>query len=215
MSELLIHRGIVNKKYKENLLKSFKKSFDKGYGVETDIHATKDNEFICFHDFTLNRIFKKKKSIKELNYYKIKYISTKDNRPIPLLRDLLKASKNKYPLFIEIKPNLSKKLLIKLFKETVRYSNCVFISFKHKNIFNLLKIKRNIKVGLSFSSSDSIKKIVKRTNKKKIYCLILDKFFLKSKAIQNLKIKKYFYTIKNKSELKKYKKNNNLILENL
>ena len=215
MSELLIHRGIVNKKYKENLLKSFKKSFDKGYGIETDIHATKDNEFICFHDFTLNRIFKKKKSIKELNYSKIKYISTKDNRPIPLLRDLLKASKNKYPLFIEIKPNLSKKLLIKLFKETVRYSNCVFISFKHKNIFNLLKIKRNIKVGLSFSSSDSIKKIIKKTNKKKIYCLILDKFFLKSKAIQNLKIKKYFYTIKNKSELKKYKKNNNLIFENL
>ena len=121
MSELLIHRGIVNKKYKENLLKSFKKSFDKGYGVETDIHATKDNEFICFHDFTLNRIFKKKKSIKELNYSKIKYISTKDNRPIPLLRDLLKASKNKYPLFIEIKPNLSKKLLIKLFKETYNY----------------------------------------------------------------------------------------------
>ena len=215
MSELLIHRGIVNKKYKENLLKSFKKSFDKGYGIETDIHATKDNEFICFHDFTLNRIFKKKKSIKELNYSKIKYISTKDNKPIPLLRDLLKASKNKYPLFIEIKPNLSKKLLIKLFKETAGYSNCVFISFKHKNIFNLLKIKRNIKVGLSFSSSDSIKKIKKKTNKKKIYCLILDKFFLKSKAIQNLKIKKYFYTIKNKSELKKYKKNNNLIFENL
>ena len=73
MSELLIHRGIVNKKYKENLLKSFKKSFDKGYGVETDIHATKDNEFICFHDFTLNRIFKKKDSVKNLKYSKIKY----------------------------------------------------------------------------------------------------------------------------------------------
>ena len=215
MSELLIHRGIINKKYKENLLKSFKKSFKKGYGIETDIHATKDNEFICFHDFTLNRIFKNKTSVKELNYSKIKDISTKDKKPIPLLRDLLKASKNKYPLFIEIKPNLSKKLLIKLVKETARYSNCVFISFKHKNIFNLLKIKNNIKVGLSFSSSDSIKKIIKKTNKKKIYCLILDKFFLKSNAIQNLKIKKYFYTIKNKLELKKYKKNNNLIFENL
>ena len=215
MSQLLIHRGIVNKKYKENLLKSFKQSFKKGYGIETDIHATKDNEFVCFHDFTLNRIFKRKKSIKELNYSKIKKISIQNNKPIPLLKDLLKTSKNKYPIFIEIKPYLSKKLLIKLVKETARYSNCVFISFKHKNIFNLLKIKRNIKVGLSFSSSDSIKKIVKRTNKKKIYCLILDKFFLKSKAIQNLKIKKYFYTIKNKSELKKYKKNNNLIFENL
>ena len=60
MAHLLIHRGIVNKQYKENLLKSFKQSFKKGYGIETDIHATKDHEFICFHDFTLNRIFKKK-----------------------------------------------------------------------------------------------------------------------------------------------------------
>ena len=55
----LIHRGIVNKSFKENILKSFQ-SFQKGYGVETDIHVTKDNQFICFHDFTLRRIFKKK-----------------------------------------------------------------------------------------------------------------------------------------------------------
>ena len=61
MTHSLIHRGIVSKKYKENLLKSFKYSFNKGYGIETDIHATKDHEFICFHDFTLNRIFKKKR----------------------------------------------------------------------------------------------------------------------------------------------------------
>ena len=68
MAHLLIHRGIVNKQYKENLLKSFKQSFKKGYGIETDIHATKDNEFICFHDFTLNRIFKKKVSVKNIKY---------------------------------------------------------------------------------------------------------------------------------------------------
>ena len=54
----LIHRGIVNKFFKENLLASFKQSFKEGYGIETDIHATKDNEFICFHDFTLKRILK-------------------------------------------------------------------------------------------------------------------------------------------------------------
>ena len=52
MAHLIIHRGIVNKQYKENLLKSFKQSFKKGYGIETDVHATKDHEFICFHDFT-------------------------------------------------------------------------------------------------------------------------------------------------------------------
>ena len=80
MTDLLIHRGIVNKNYKENLLKSFKQSFKKGYGIETDIHATKDNKFICFHDFTLNRIFKKNVSVKNLNYSKIKEISSKKKK---------------------------------------------------------------------------------------------------------------------------------------
>ena len=75
MAHLLIHRGIVNDQYKENQLKSFKQSFKKGYGIETDIHATKDDEFICFHDFTLNRIFKKKISVKNMKYSQIKKIS--------------------------------------------------------------------------------------------------------------------------------------------
>ena len=215
MTDLLIHRGIVNKNYKENLLKSFKQSFKKGYGIETDIHATKDNKFICFHDFTLNRIFKKNVSIKNLNYSKIEEISSKYKKPIPLLKDLLKISKNKYFLFIEIKPNFSKKLLIKLLKETSKYPKCVFISFKHKNIYNLLKIKNNTKVGLSFSSYISAEKIIKKANNKKVDYLILDKFFIKNKNIQKLKIKKYFYTIKTNSEFNKYNKKNNLIFENL
>ena len=214
MAHLLIHRGIVNKQYKENLLKSFKESFKKGYGVETDIHATKDDEFICFHDFTLNRIFKKKESVKNMEYSKIKKISTQNKKPIPLLKDLLKISKNKYSLFIEIKPAFSKKLLQKLLKETSKFSKCVFISFNHKNIYNLLKMKNNIKVGLSFSPSASVKTIIKKSNNKKIDCLILDKFFLKNKNIQNLKIKKYYYTIKTKLEFNNYS-NNNLIFENL
>ena len=215
MTSLIVHRGIINKQYKENLLKSFKQSFKKGYGIETDIHVTKDNEFICFHDFTLNRIFKKKESVKNIEYSKIKKISTQNKKTIPLLKDLLKISKNRYPLFIEIKPAFSKKLLQKLLKETSKFSKCVFISFKHRNIYNLLKIKSNIKVGLSFSPSTSVKTIIKKSNNKKIDCLILDKFFLKNKSIQDLKIKKYYYTIKTKSEFNKYSKNNNLIFENL
>ncbi len=211
----LIHRGIVNKQYKENLQKSFNQSFKKGYGIETDIHATKDHEFICFHDFTLNRIFKKKISVKNIEYSQIKKISAQNKKPIPLLKDLLKTSKNKHPLFIEIKPSLSKKLLQKLLKETSKFSKCVFISFKHENIYNLLKIKSNTKVGLSFSPPTSIKTIIKKSNNKKIDCLILDKFFIKNKSIQDLEIKKYYYTIKTKAEFNKYSKNNNLIFENL
>ena len=131
-----------------------------------------------------------------MKYSQIKKISTQNKKPIPLLKDLLKASKNKYPLFIEIKPTFSKSLLQKLLKETSKFSKCVFISFKHQNIYNLLKIKKKVKVGLSFSPPTSIKTIIKKSNNKKIYTLILDKFFIKSKNIQDLKIKKYYYTIK-------------------
>ena len=210
----LIHRGIVNKKYKENLLNSFKQSFKKGFGIETDIHATKDNKFVCYHDFTLTRIFKKKQSVKNLNYQKLKEISLKQNKPIPLLQDLLKISKNKFYLFIEIKPKFTTKLLKKLINETSKYSKCVFISFKHQNIFNLLKLNKKTKVGLSFSPPTTVKSIVKKSIIKNIDCFILDKSYIKNKKIQKLKIKKYFYTIKNNSEFKKYKKNN-LIFENL
>ena len=117
-------------------------------------------------------------------------------------------------LFIEIKPKFSTKLLKKLINETSKYSKCVFISFKHQNIFNLLKLNKKTKVGLSFSPPTTVKSIVKKSIIKNIDCLILDKSYIKNKKIQKLKIKKYFYTIKNNSEFKKYKKNN-LIFENL
>ena len=215
MPQLLIHRGLAKKKFLENNIKSFKYCFNKNYGIETDIHASKDNEFICFHDFSLKRIFKKNLSVKNLNYSKIKEISTSLNNPIPLLKDLLKCSKNKYPLFIEIKAILSISLLRKLLKETSRYKKCVFITFKHENVYNLLKINKNVKVGLSFAPPTSIKEIISKSSNKNINCLILDKSYLKSKKIQNLKIEKYFYTIKTKFDFNKYGKNFNLIFENL
>ena len=208
----LIHRGIVNKKFKENTLKSFKASFKKGYGIETDIHATKDNQFICFHDFTLRRIYGDNRSVNKLNFSQIKNIS---KNKIPLLNDLLKQSKNKYFIFIEIKPLLSNEQTKKLLKETSKYKKCVFISFKEKNIFKILNINKNIKVGLSYAQYSNVKNIIKKSRNKKINYLILDKFFLENEKIKKLKIEKFFYTIKKKSIFKKYCKKNNLIFENL
>ena len=103
-----------------------------------------------------------------MEYSKIKKISTQNKKPIPLLKDLLKTSKNNYSLFIEIKPTFSKKLLQKLLKETSKFSKCVFISFKHKNIYNLLKIKSNIKVGYLFHLLQVLKQLLKNQIIKKL-----------------------------------------------
>ena len=205
----IIHRGIVNKNYKENCLKSFRASFKRKYGIETDIHATKDNKFVCFHDFTLRRIFKINKSIKNINYKDLKKFK------IPLLNEVLELSKNKFPIFIEIKPLLNKKLLSKLIYETRVFKKCIFISFKHKNIYNLLTLNSKVKVGISFSNKDSVKSILKYGLNKKIKYLILDKKFLDNKKVQLMSKEKYYYTIKTRKEFLKYNENNNLIFENL
>ena len=91
----------------------------------------------------------------------------------------------------------------------------MFISFKHENIYKLLSINKNTQVGLSFCPPTSVKKIIEKSNNKKINYLILDKIYLTNKKIKKLKIKKYYYTIKTKSEFNKFKENNNLIFENL
>ena len=205
----IIHRGIVNKNYKENCLESFKASFKRKYGIETDIHATKDNKFVCFHDFTLKRIFKINQSIKNINYTDLKKFK------IPLLNEVLELSKNKFPIFIEIKPLLNKKLLSKLIYETRVFKKCIFISFKHKNIYDLLTLNSKVKVGISFSNKDSVKSILKYGLNKKIKYLILDKKFLDNKKVQLISKEKYYYTIKTRKEFLKYNKKNSLIFENL
>ena len=211
----LVHRGILKKGFKENILNSFKLSFKKNFGVETDIHVTKDGKFICFHDFTLHRIFKINKSIKNLNYKDLKKISKNSKLEIPLLKDLLELSNNKYYIFIEIKPYLSKKIIKKLIIETSKFKKCVIISFNKKNIYQILKIKKKTNVGLSFGYNTSIKKIIKESKNKKIDYLILDKKFIDKKDIKRINKKKIFYTIKNRKEFLKYSKKNSLIFENL
>jgi len=210
----IIHRGIANKKLKENCFKSFKESFNKKYGIETDIHFTKDNKIICFHDFTLNRLFKINKRIKNLTYDEIKS-NTKSKISVPLLKDVLKLSKKKYLVFIEIKPILNLRNIKILLNEIKNYKNCIIISFKHTNLFKIRKINKKVKIGFSFAKNSKISDIIKTSSKKNYDCLILDKYFINNKSIQNIKKNKYFYTVKEKKEFLKYSKNNNLIFENL
>ena len=210
----IIHRGIANKKLKENCFKSFKESFNKKYGIETDIHFTKDNKIICFHDFTLNRLFKINKSVKNLTYDEIKS-NTKSKISVPLLKDVLKLSKKRYLVFIEIKPILNLRNIKILLNEIKNYKNCIIISFKHTNLFKIRKINKKVKIGFSFAKNSKISDIIKTSSKKNYDCLILDKYFINNKSIQNIKKNKYFYTVKEKKEFLKYSKKNNLIFENL
>jgi len=210
-----IHRGLAKKNLKENTLSAFKYSFKKKYGIETDLQVTKDNQLICFHDFNLRRKFNLNKNVKDINYSTLKKISKKRKATVPLLKDLLKISKNRYPLLLEIKPLLTKLNLLSLIKLMKKAKKYRIFSFKEKNLINLYKLNKKLSLGLLFLSSSNLRIIKSKSKKPYVKFLGLEKSFLSNKKLTKIKKPIYYYTVKRKDIFKKYKNSKNLIFENL
>jgi len=193
----------------------FKYSFKKKYGIETDLQVTKDNQLICFHDFNLRRKFNLNKNVKDINYSSLKKISNKRKATVPLLKDLLKISKNKYPLLLEIKPLLTKQSLlslIKLIKKTKKYG---IFSFKEKNLINLYILNKGLSLGLLFLSNSNLRVIKSKSKKPHVKFFGLEKSFLSNKKLIKIRKPIFYYTVKRKDLFKKYKNSKNLIFDNL
>jgi len=214
MAHLLIHRGLAKKNFTENTISSFRYCFKKKYGIETDIHCTKDSKIVCFHDFNLKDKFKINKFLKNIKYQDLLKISKDKKKPIPLLNDLIKLSKNKRFLMLEIKPLFSKENRKTLLKEIKNLKNYSLTSFKEKNIINLYKMKKSLNLGLLIPSTFTFNRIIQKTKKKYVKFLVLEKKFLREKKLYKIKKKIYFYTIKDKKLFNQFN-NKNLIFENL
>ena len=214
MGHLLIHRGLAKKTLVENTLKSFRYCFQRNFGIETDLHATKDNKIVCFHDFNLKKQFKINKRINKINYKDLRDISKKKNKLIPLLSDLIKLSNNRRFLMLEIKPLFQKDKVDILIKEVSKLKKFSITSFKEKNIINLYNKKKSLDLGLLIPSTFNFENILLKSRKKYVKFLVLEKKFLTEKRLIKIKKRIYFYTIKKSTDFKKYKKFN-LIFENL
>ena len=214
MAHNLIHRGLAKKNFKENTLKAFKYCFSKKYGIETDLHCTKDNVIVCFHDFNLKKKFKTNKLIKNLTFDEINKIAKKFGYYIPRLNELVEISKNKTYLMLELKSFFSKKNLIQLVNLTKKLKFFSITSFNEKNIININLLKKKMNLGLCFSSTAPIEKIIRKSKLKYVKIIVTEKKFLSSKKIDLISKPIYYYTARNKKIRKKYKEKN-LIFENL
>ena len=173
MVHSIIHRGLAKKKFKENTLPAFKYCFKKKFGIETDLHITKDNKIICFHDFNLKRKFRINKFIKNLNFKEINKIAKKFGYYLPELKELVSIAKDNSYLMLEIKSLFSKKNLIQLINETKKLKFFSITSFNEKNIRNIYKIKKNLTLGICFASTTPIKKIIKKSKLNYVKIIVL------------------------------------------
>tara|TARA_B110001452_G_scaffold266318_1_gene272880 strand:- start:598 stop:1242 length:645 start_codon:yes stop_codon:yes gene_type:complete len=212
MPHNLIHRGLAKKKFKENTLQAFKYCFKKNFGIETDLHVTKDDRIICFHDFNLRKKFQLNKYVKNLTFKEINKIAKKFNYYIPELKELIKISKNKHYLMLEIKSSFSKKNLKELINQTKKLKFFSITSFNEKNIKNLYKLKKRLILGVVFASTTKVNKIIQKSKLAYIKILVMEKKFLLKKDLDIIKKPIYFYTARDKNFKKKYK-DKNLIFE--
>ena len=133
--QLIAHRGIWNKKVKDNSYEALKSGLlsNKYIGIECDIRTTLDKKFIIYH----NTLYKGN-LVRNTNY--------KDMKDILLLEDLLKIKTDKI-LLLEIKEReIDKNKLLKLLNKYKR--NYYIMSFNNNIIFEIRKLNNKYKYGV-------------------------------------------------------------------
>lgn len=100
------HRGLFDNNHgiPENSLLAFNHAVQGGYGIELDVHLTKDKQLVVFHDDSLTRMCGITDDITSKTYdelLKLSLLNTKEK--IPLLSQVLELVQGKVPLLIEIK----------------------------------------------------------------------------------------------------------------
>lgn len=101
------HRGLYSKDQAipENSLPGFALAVENNFGVELDVHLTKDGKLAVLHDENLKRMCGSDLNLSELNSDELKNYKLKDTEyTIPLFTDVLKIINGKIPMVIEVKP---------------------------------------------------------------------------------------------------------------
>jgi len=101
------HRGyyLKDQSIPENSLPGFFRAVQNNFGVELDVHLTKDGRLAVLHDENLNRMCGVDLNLSELTADQLKdycLMGTKEH--IPLFTDVLQVIDGKIPMVIEVKP---------------------------------------------------------------------------------------------------------------
>lgn len=103
------HRGLWNtndpgeNNRPENSLAAFRAAVDKGYGIELDVHLTKDGHLVVHHDDSLKRMTGVDKRIAESTLAEIRACKLPNGEPVPTYDEVLEAVAGRIPMIVEVK----------------------------------------------------------------------------------------------------------------
>lgn len=108
------HRGLhtTDGGAPENSLTAFRMAANVGYGVELDVHLTKDGKVVVFHDHDLERMTGVQGKIEDWDYEELRTLRLAGSgERIPLLIEVLEVIAGVGPMILEIKPGVRRKEL--------------------------------------------------------------------------------------------------------
>ncbi len=129
LSKPIAHRGLHNETIAENSLKAFRMAVERDYGIEFDVHLTKDEKLVVIHDSDTRRTCDSSIVVEDETLATIKSLSLKDGQKIPTLDEVLSIVDGKVPLVIELKcpAVFNKKLADNLLSRLENYTNKSFV----------------------------------------------------------------------------------------
>ncbi len=124
----ITHRGYhCPEKAPENSIKAFTRAVEKGFAIELDIHLTKDQRVVVFHDDDLERMTGYSKKTTQCTWDEMRALTLLGTQEkIPLFKDVLKLIDGRVPLLIEIKNRGKVGALEKKADELLRNYNGAF-----------------------------------------------------------------------------------------
>ena len=146
---MIAHRG-VSGLATENTLAAFEAAGTRSYfGVETDVHRTKDGKFVVFHDDNLKRLAGRDITVEETDFETLRSIplfetrfyksdSTRPAAQIPTLSEYIAICKQyDKAAVIELKNHFEKADIAAIMEEIAAHdwlSRTIFISFDFENL---------------------------------------------------------------------------------
>lgn len=214
--KIIAHRGLSGLE-RENTCPAFVAAGNRSYfGIETDVHVTKDKEFVIIHDETTDRVSMQQSNI---NVEKNDYSAVKDivlpdlsgstcrqDIRIPLLTEYIKiCQKYDKVCVLEVKNHFLREDLQKMIDAIIElgYINKVmFISFDLENCVNIREILTDNEVQWLIGNKRITDSIIKTLNENRldldIYYKVLSKEIVKKLHDKGIKVN--CWTCDNKKE---------------
>lgn len=87
----------------ENSLAAFRAAVDKGYGIELDVHLTKDGHLVVHHDDSLKRMTGVDKRIADSTLEEVCACKLPNGEAVPTYDEVLEIVAGRIPMIVEVK----------------------------------------------------------------------------------------------------------------